>query len=186
MQAIIDKFKNIIFMIFSGTIFTILVGFVFFRNQIAVYTHPAFQFIVYGFVLSLLISVVKTYQKRTFIYIASMVVFLLPFTTNSIQKLLINSIIRDLTFGIIMVITIFIAYEIYKAIHNMKKILNEIVLWTLSVILAYLISSIVLSIIFKHTVVLQYLAYQFRFGLLIGISVSIGTKIGEKIKPATI
>jgi len=84
-------------------------------------------------------------------------------------------LLRDLVFGISIALSIFVGLTILGKTVLLKSALNKIMVWLLSVIVAYMITTIILSIIHSPPDVLGYFQIQIAFAVLIGLGVSIGT-----------
>jgi hypothetical protein len=162
-------------MALAGTMASILVGLLFFGVQVFNYRSPACQFVIFGATISFLISVARTYDMRPLLYSSLAVIFLLPLLTNSIQKLLLDCVVRDCVFGVCIVASILGARWLKDLKPVRGKVLNEMVLWTLAVVAAYLVASSILAMLFSEGRNVGYFVYQVRLGLLVGMGVSVGT-----------
>lgn len=163
------------FMTLAGTIASALVGLIFFGTQVFAYRSPAAQFIMLGALISLLISVARSYDVKTLLGSSLVVVGVLPFLTNAVQKVLVDNIIRDLLFGLSIVASVFLARWLKNSRQIRDKAINEMVLWVLAVVTAYLAAGTLLAMRYPEGRTVAYFALQLRFGFLIGMGVSVGT-----------
>ena len=141
----------------------------------------SFQLIVFGFVSSLLISVLKYAQMRVFGYLSTISILFILLTTNSIQKLAVKFIIRDLAFGISLVFCIYIAFRLYKSFTVLSRTGNELAHWAFTIVISHMVPGILLSLLFGSSHLSRFVLYQLQFSAIIGAGVSTGIIIGNKI-----
>jgi len=163
----------------SGTAGSILVGWLFYGNQVWDYRSPAFQFILPGFALSLLITVIQRHTRATFFYYAALVLLFLPFSTNAIQTGQAAAIIRDLIFGLCLIVAVFLNYRRSRARIPVNKVFHDLLSWILAIAAAYVVASLLQIMIHHFGEAMAYFQLETRLGLLTGVGVSAGVTVSS-------
>lgn len=175
MEIIGKKSLLLALMVGCGTAASTLIGLVLIGNSVLLHGNPAFQCIMFGFVYSVLVTAGREFNTRIYICCAIAVILLLPFSTNAVQKLQMDLIIRDLVYGLAATASVLGARYLIVSRRFSRGIMLEIALWTLSIVIAYIFTGSALAVIFKAEHPIALMQFHSRLGLLIGPGVSAGT-----------
>ena len=152
---------------------SILIGFIFYRKEIFVYTKPAFQFVFCGFAGALFFSLVEYKSVKDQIY--SIVVLLILSLLSIGKSLTIAYVIRDILFLGSLLLSIKLYHQIIKRNLKIRFYLRNFILVTLYAIFNVSFGIIVYLINAKNgfpSIRLVY--YLASYGALIGLGLGLG------------
>jgi cation transport ATPase len=164
-------------MVLSGTLTCILVGLISYGNGIFTPGTPSFQFVIFGLVLSLAVSVVKRHSTKVYITTSMIVLIGLFIFTFGLRRLALFPIVRDLIRCVCLIVAVYVVSKVNQMKSLRVRPVNEMLLWTWASLLAYLASSGILFFIISPERFHSFFRMQLLVGLLVGVGVATGVEM---------
>jgi hypothetical protein len=174
------KITEAVFIVVLGSLFTILLGYLYKHSSIFTPTDPGFQFVIYGISGSILMAIIHLSGTRNFI-------------AGGFGLLLVELILFNITHvGIILARVLFFAalasaifvYHRYYYNKLLKLKFGKFIPLSALLFIADFILAVILGLAIEELNNREFLLAQAYFGFMIGIGIGLGLELSAPIRKA--